>query len=80
MKSLALYLDLSGLSTSCATEALFTGLLRGEKLSIVGNLSSIFDKIGFSIVTFRGERERKKGKEEQTINFFLKILPWLGFY
>ena len=23
----------------------------------------------------RGERERKKGKEEQTINFFLKILP-----
>ena len=28
----------------------------------------------------RGEWERKKGKEEQTINFFLKILPWLGFY
>ena len=25
-------------------------------------------------------RARKKGKEEQTINFFLKILPWLGFY
>jgi hypothetical protein len=37
---------------ACATAALFTGLLRGEIMSIVGNSSSIFDKIGFSIVTF----------------------------
>jgi hypothetical protein len=28
---LALYLGLSDLSTSCATAALFTGLLRGKK-------------------------------------------------
>ena len=26
------------------------------------------------------KKERKKGKEEQTINFCIKILPWLGFY
>jgi hypothetical protein len=36
-KSLALYLGLSDLSTSCATAALFTGLLRGEIMSIANN-------------------------------------------
>jgi hypothetical protein len=60
-------LGLSGLSTSCATEALFTGLLRGEIISIVGNSSSIFDKIEFSIVTF-SLLSFAKGKKRKTIN------------
>jgi hypothetical protein len=43
---------LYGCELTCATATLFTGLLRGEIISIVGNSSSIFDKIEFSIVTF----------------------------
>ena len=54
----------------------------GTKKFIKGKKKNeIFFHFFFTFNGFnRGERERKKGKEEQTINFFLKILPWLGFY
>ena len=83
-KSLALYMDLSGLSTSCATEALFTGLLRGELMLIGLKFILYLLKLGFychffTFIIFHWKHIYQIFRKRILLFILFRVLPSFSF-